>query len=298
MPARLAIRATAPIELPHILLFLDDPEHVVLEPLFQAVGLKPVYDFPLMQGGGRLTGRLLPRSAQTNAFFNRLAAHADPAACRARCAHNTGPSPLVFATGDGNHSMAAAKAHWERVKRGLPPAERAAHPARWVLAELVNLHDESICFEAVHRLLINTDPDEVVRFLTHRPAGADLTALPLSCRFAGHTRKITLPAPPDALPAAVLQQALDAYLAAHPQTGIDFIHGTDTLLQLADAPGCIGFLLPDFTKDALFPQVLRAGVLPRKTFSMGTALEKRYYLEARPITPAARAICQTEDNLI
>lgn len=288
VPARLAIRAEAPIELPHILLFLDDPTHTVLEALFEAAAhLAPIYDFPLMQGGGQLTGRLLPCGEQTDAFFDRLAAHAAPDACRARCADNTGPMPLVFATGDGNHSMAAAKAHWEQLKRRLPPAARAAHPARWVLAELVNLHDESICFEAVHRLLLQTDIEEVVRFFAARPAPAGAKPLPFSYRAAGRTGTVTLPAPRDALPVAVLQQALDDFLAAHPQTSIDFIHGTDTLLHLADQPDRVGFLLPDFAKNALFPQVLRAGVLPRKTFSMGTALEKRYYLEARPITPEA-----------
>ena len=99
-----------------------------------------------------------------------------------------------------------------------------------------------------------------------------------------------MPAPPDTLPVAALQQALDSYLAAHPQAEIDFIHGTDTLTRLSAASGHIGFILPDFPKSELFPQVLHAGVLPRKTFSMGTALEKRYYLEARPITPAAQAL--------
>lgn len=298
VPARLAIRAEVPVELPHILLFLDDPAHTVLEPLFEAsADLAPVYDFSLMQNGGHLIGRLLPCGAQTDAFLARLAAHADPNACHTRCVHNTGASPLVFATGDGNHSMAAAKAHWERVKCGLSPAERAAHPARWVLAELVNLHDESICFEAVHRLLLGVNPSEVIRFLEKLPAAADAVSVTLPCRFEGRTQEITLPVPPNVLPVAVLQQALDNYLAAHPQVGIDFIHGTETLLHLADASGRIGFLLPNFPKAALFPHVLRAGVLPRKTFSMGTAREKRYYLEARPITPAACAAFQQQTRL-
>lgn len=285
VPARLAIRADAPIELPHILLFLDDPQRAVLEPLFESAGaLPPVYDFPLLQGGGRLTGRLLPRGAQTDAFFARLAAHA------ARCAGGAAAAPPVFATGDGNHSMAAAKEHWTRVKRGLSPAQRSTHPARWVLAELVNLHDPSICFEPVHRLLRHVVPDDVLRFFAAYPAPPHAVPLTMPCRFAGTTCAAVLPAAPDALPVAAVQRALDAYLACHPRSGIDFIHGTENLLRLADAPGCMGFVLPEFPKRALFPQVVRAGVLPRKTFSMGTALEKRYYLEARPITPeAARA---------
>ena len=282
VPARLAIRAAAPFELPHIMLFADDPAHTLLEPLFAACkDLPPLYDFELMQGGGHITGRLAAPRVQPDACLRRLGTCAQTAAGRA-----PGRAPLLFATGDGNHSMAAARAHWERLKPALSPAARACHPARWVLAELVNLHDDSICFEAVHRLLLNADPADALRFLegwsaAHAPRGANMVSLP--CRFGGRERMLALPLAADELPVSALQQALDAYLAARPQTGIDFIHGTDTLRHLADAPGRIGFVLPDFPKDALFPYVIRRGVLPRKTFSMGTALEKRYYLEARAI---------------
>ena len=287
VPARLAIRSEAPFELPHILLFADDPAHTLLEPLFAACADDaPLYDFELMQGGGHITGRLVPPDARVQAFLDRLAAHADPAACRARYGQTADDAPLVFATGDGNHSMSAAKAHWERVKRTLSPAERQRHPARWVLAELVNLHDKSICFEAVHRLLLHIDPADALRFLEGWFAARrtpDAVPLPLACRYQGQDHTLSLPLTAGELPVAALQQALDAYLAARTQAGIDFIHGTDTLLRLADAPQRLGFLLPDFPKDALFPYVLSHGVLPRKTFSMGTALEKRYYLEARAI---------------
>lgn len=283
VPPRLAIRAEAPFELPHIMLFVDDPAHALLEPLFAACAEQaPLYDFELMQGGGHITGRLVSPGMQAEAFFSRLAAHAG--ACRTRA--GAGAVPPLFATGDGNHSMAAAKAHWERVKRTLSPAEQARHPARWVLAELINLHDPSICFEAVHRLLLNADPADVLRFLEGWAAAharPDAVPAVLSCRYQGQEHTLSLPLAPGELPVTALQQALDAYLAARPQVGIDFIHGTDTLRHLSDAAGRIGFLLPDFAKDALFPYVAAHGVLPRKTFSMGTALEKRYYLEARMI---------------
>ena len=287
VPARLAIRSEAPFELPHILLFLDDPAHTVLEPLFAACAqTPPLYDFELMQGGGHITGRLVAPGAQTVAFADRLAAHAAPDTCRARYGLGADAAPLVFATGDGNHSMAAAKAHWERLKPTLSPAERETHPARWVLAELVNLHDESICFEAVHRLLLDVAPGDVLCFLEGWfAAHAPQSAVPLSIawRHQGQNGRLSLPLAPGVLPVSALQNALDAYLAARPQAGIDFIHGTDTLLHLADAPSRIGFVLPDFPKAQLFPYVMQRGVLPRKTFSMGTALEKRYYLEARAI---------------
>ena len=287
VPARLAIRSEAPFELPHILLFLDDPAHTVLEPLFAACAqTPPLYDFELMQSGGHITGRLVAPGAQTAAFADRLAAHAAPDTCRARYELGADAAPLVFATGDGNHSMAAAKAHWERLKPTLSPAERETHPARWVLAELVNLHDESICFEAVHRLLLDVDPGDVLRFLSDWLAAEipqDARPSPITICRQGQEMQFMLPVPEGVLPVTVLQNALDAYLAARPQAGIDFIHGTDTLLHLADAPSRIGFVLPDFPKAQLFPYVMQRGVLPRKTFSMGTALEKRYYLEARAI---------------
>lgn len=157
--------------------------------------------------------------------------------------------------------MAAAKAHWERLKPTLSPAERETHPARWVLAELVNLHDESICFEAVHRLLLDVDPGDVLRFLSDWLAAElpqDARPSPITICRQGQEMQFMLPVPEGVLPVTVLQNALDAYLAARPQAGIDFIHGTDTLLHLADAPGRIGFVLPDFPKAQLFPYVMRA----------------------------------------
>lgn len=285
VPPRLSIRENAPFELPHILLFLDDPAQTVLEPLFAAKHSRvPLYDFALMQGGGHITGRFTTPDADTDAFFRRLAAHAAPEACCARYHLPAGAPPFVLATGDGNHSMAAAKAHWERIKPGLSPAARQVHPARFVLAELVNLWDESICFEAVHRLLLQVDPADAVRFLERYFAasgatGSQTLSFPFRCQ--GQSGRLAVRAPLDTLPVSLLQDALDAYLRTRPDAVIDFIHGTDTLLGLADAPGRLGFLLPDFEKQALYPYVLRQGVLPRKTFSMGTALEKRYYLEGR-----------------
>lgn len=294
VPARLAIRAQAPFELPHILLFVDDPAHTLLEPLFSACADVPVcYDFTLMQGGGHIKSRFVPIGDAVDAFLTRLSAHAAPEACRARYGLSENQAPLVFATGDGNHSMAAAKAHWEQVKRGLNAEQALTHPARFVLAELVNLQDESICFEAVHRLLLNVHADDALAFLC-----AYFSSAGLSCSLDGHAEPKALLLPfytqgrsgalsisgaEDTLPVALLQEAIDAFLRARPEVQIDFIHGTDTLLALSDAPARLGFLLPDFGKDLLFPYVLNHGVLPRKTFSMGTALEKRYYLEGRMI---------------
>lgn len=295
VPPRLAIRAQAPFELPHIILFLDDPNHTVLEPLFaDAQSVPPLYDIELMQGGGRLTERFLPQNDAVRAFLSRLTAHCTADACRARYGLSSAAAPLAFATGDGNHSMSAAKAHWERLKQSLTADERQTHPARFVLAELVNLWDESICFEAVHRLLLHAHAPHVLSFLARYFTDAGYAA---TVEHAPQANTLSLPwrsadadgflvlrgTAPDALPVALLQGALDAYLAANPTVGIDFIHGTHELLTLAGEPDRLGFLLPDFGKEALFPYVLSHGVLPRKTFSMGTALEKRYYLEGRRI---------------
>lgn len=285
VPARLEIRQKARFELPHILLFLDDPAHRVLEPLFSGnVAAQTCYDLELMNGGGHLTGRFMRQGTETEAFFSRLAAHAAPDACCARYQLEQDSPSFVFATGDGNHSMSAAKMHWEQVKCRLSPHEQKDHPARFVLAELVNLHDPSICFEAVHRLLSHVEPSDVLRFLEgYFAALGPARTIPISYRFGGAEGSIAVPCKPGGLPVVPVQKAIDAYLCARPKAEIDFIHSADSLRSLADAPDRLGFLLPDFDKAGLFPYIIKHGVLPRKTFSMGTAREKRYYFEGRMI---------------
>ena len=274
VPPRVRIRRGAALELPHVLMLLNDPQRRVLEPLYAARdALESVYDFELMQGGGHLRGWKVEGDAA-----RRVEAALDAVA--ADCAESSAPgaAPLFLAVGDGNHSLAAARAYWMELREGLTPAERANHPARYALAEIENLHCPAIQFEPIHRVLTGVDPEALLAAWEARMPqpgeGFALTAvsrnLERSYSFGAH-------------PLRALQEFLDEYLAEHPGAEVDYIHGDGVLRRLADRPDAVGFLLCGFAKAELFPYIETWGVLPRKTFSMGHAHEKRYYLEARRI---------------
>ncbi len=284
IPPRVAVRKNAPIELPHVMLLADDPGRTVIEPLTQATGdMEQVYDFELMLGGGHITGWQLGL-AQLDQVAQALTALADPAAFRARYGGEDLPT-LLFAVGDGNHSLATAKECYERQKKLTPPEKWSSLPARFALTELVNLHDESLEFEPIHRVVFGVEPEALVDALVNAYPGAFrgqgeghrlpyVTAQGEGC--------VTVPSPAAQLPVGTLQNFLDDYLKAAGGR-VDYIHGDDVTRRLAAQEGCIGFLLPAMGKDQLFPTVMHDGVLPRKTFSMGQAQDKRFYLEARRI---------------
>lgn len=296
IPPRLAVRQGAILELPHIMLLIDDPERTVIEPLFEQTDrLQTAYDTPLMLDGGHLTGWFLPAGEETDTLLARLARLSDPAVFAAKYGLTTPHAPLPFAVGDGNHSMATAKAAWEQIKPTLSEQARATHPARFVLAEVVNIHDDSLEIEGIHRVLFGASADTVFDaaaafFAAHGGAAcADPAAIPsgaqtFPCRADGQDHVLCVTGSPWALPVATLQNFLDDFLSHHPDCRIDYIHGADVVAQLADSGCNMGFLLPDPAKEDLFRGVILDGVLPRKTFSMGVAAEKRYYMEARHIT--------------
>jgi hypothetical protein len=274
------------------MLLIDDPEGTVVEALTAEKSRMPTeYMASLMENGGRVSGWSL-REEHKSAVLSALAALGDARRFE-DFYHAPGQAPLVFAIGDGNHSLAAAKSCWEERKGNLSPEERENHPARFALAELVNLHDESLAFEAIHRLLLNVEPRAVLDALTAfypgttlregAPGGKSETpAHTFTAVFGGKTVQITVPKPEAQLEVATLQNFLDEYLAA--QGGkIDYIHGEAVLRDLTRQENTLGFLLPPMEKRQLFPTVLFDGALPRKTFSMGEAEDKRFYLEARRI---------------
>ena len=285
IPPRVAVRKNAPIELPHVMLLTDDPGRTVIEPLAQAApGLEKVYDFDLMEHGGHVTGWLLGKSEQAG-VARALTALADPARFRAR--YHTDGAVMLFAVGDGNHSLATAKECYERQKRLTPPEKWPYLPARYALVELVNLHDDSLQFEAIHRVAFGVDPGDLLKALLDCYPGAHYGegeghALPFVC---GRTEGVvTVPRPQAQLPVATLQNFLDQYLLKQDRRcHVDYIHGEDVVRSLTQRPETIGFLLPAMGKEELFPTVIHDGVLPRKTFSMGEAHDKRFYLEARKI---------------
>lgn len=306
IPPRLRIRKDAPLELPHILVLIDDPARTVIEPIAGAVCPRcKAYDFELMQAGGRVEGWFISNEAKIQTALRALEALADPASYRQK--YDCDQPPLLFAMGDGNHSLATAKANWESLKAGLSAGERENHPARFALVELENVHDAGIEFEPIHRVLFNLDVKKTVEWLRARLAAdnggcaVELFASKAACDDAAQKAmgkdKHVLPfviregfgfflvnAPAAQLEVGTLQHALDALRAPMPDSVIDYIHGEDVVLELGRKDGNMGFLLPPMGKDAFFRTVIFDGALPRKTFSMGEANEKRYYLECRKIS--------------
>ncbi|MFR1052125.1 MAG: DUF1015 domain-containing protein [Lachnospirales bacterium] len=286
IPPRVAVRKNAPIELPHIMLLCDDPEQTVIEPLGgeRKGSMELLYDFDLMEDGGHLTGWLLDEAsaARTAAALRFLF---DPAAFQARYGLEPGIPVLQFAVGDGNHSLATARECYERQKRLTDPAHWAELPSRYTLCEVVSLHDDSLEFEPIHRVVFDVNGKDLLASLrqsfpgSHDGEGAGHV---LRYVWAGGEGAVTVPHPEQQLPAATLQTFLDGYVKEHGGS-IDYIHGTDVAQDLGRRSGNMAFLLPPMGKDELFPTVIRDGVLPRKTFSMGQANDKRFYLEARKI---------------
>ena len=286
IPPRVAVRKNAPIELPHVMLLADDPDRTVIEPLSEHTDeMEPLYDFELMEQGGHLRGWRLT-GEQKEQVHTALAALADPAAFRNRY-HLVEDLPvLLFAVGDGNHSLATAKECYERQKRLTPPEHWANLPARYALVELDNLHDASLEFEPIHRLVFGAKPEELLEALTEYYPGAkrgDGDGHKLAYVYGETQGLVSVPDPAAQLPVGTLQNFLDWYLARHKGVRVDYIHGEDVVRKLAAQPDTVGFLLPAMGKEELFPTVIRDGVLPRKTFSMGEAHDKRFYLEARRI---------------
>ena len=253
IPARVEIRRNAPLELPHVMILVDDPARDLIEGI-DAEGLPVLYDFDLMMDGGHLKGYLLTGEKQ-KAFLDALDVL-------------TAGKELPFAVGDGNHSLATAKAC-----AALSDDPRA----RYALAELVNIHSAALDFEPIYRVVFGVDP-------------ADLIAS-ASAAFTGQTqRKVEYLTASgtgtfyvDGLETKVLQDFIDAYVENHPGASVDYIHGEASLRALAQKDGAVGFLFRGIGKGDLFPYVAANGPLPRKTFSMGEAWDKRYYMEARRI---------------
>ena len=280
LPPRLKIRRGAPVELTHIMILIDDPDRTVLEPLQAAkASLRKVYDFDLMMGGGHLAGWAVEGKEMLARVDQSLNALMD----------TKGEHPLLLAVGDGNHSLATAKAYWNEIREGLSAAERESHPARYALCEIVNIHDEALLFEPIYRIVTGTNRMEIMAAWKQYAAqhGMRLDREGEGHRFtvvsADGEGTVVVKDPEGAIPCETIQKFLDDFLANHSGTGIDFIHGESSLRTLAEKPRTVGFLLPEIDKHTFFKDVETLGVLPRKTFSMGEADEKRFYMEAKRI---------------
>ena len=269
IPPRKAVRENAPLELSHVILLCDDDRKELIEPLrISKHTMKELYSFDLMLGGGHIRGWLV-NGDHARAFNTRLASYIK---------RKSKELSLVFAVGDGNHSLAAAKSCYESQKaQGL-----ANPPARYAMVELENIHDDALKFEPIHRIVKGVNPDELISAVKNDIcAGMFAPSWPVKYYSHGKNGTFHIDRSKGASALIVLQKYLD-----EKGYNIDYIHDTDALITLSNEEGCVGFELPAFdakAKSEFFRVISESEVLPRKTFSMGHAQEKRYYLEARKI---------------
>jgi len=274
IPPRMKVRRGAGMELSHVLLLCDDEQELLIEPLKNETDkFEKVYDQQLLMDGGHIRGYII-NGARAKELEKAIEAY-----CARKAEQYGEAAPMLFAVGDGNHSLATAKACYEELKNSGAEAEKLVR-ARYAMVELENIRDDVQKFEPIHRLLTDVEPEAVLEYLENNCGAAEGHAI---CWMAGGKQgTIHLDREKGLLPVAVLQTALDKYLEANAGS-IDYIHGMDALEQLSAKPASIGFALEAVPKGDFFRGIAKDGVLPRKTFSMGEAQEKRYYLEARKL---------------
>ena len=296
---RIAVRRGAELELPHILVLIDDPLHTVIEPMVAFLqAMEKLYDTELMLGGGRVCGHAVD-AAQSERAVQALQALVSPQAFAARYGVPVNTPVMLFAVGDGNHSLATAKSIWDSVKGSVG----SDHPSRYALVEVENIHDPALAFSPIHRLLFGVSVDvrqALAESFGSRLACTDVpsadamracvqtTAGPVhavgligpGARFS----VITIADPPSTLAVGTVQPFIDGLIERGGATQVDYVHGDEVLERLAMIDGSVGIHLAAVSKSDLLRRVVREGPLPRKTFSMGEAHEKRFYIEARRIS--------------
>lgn len=264
VPPRIALRKIADLEFSHTVMFCDDKNKTIIEPIRSKLDqLKIVYDFDLMTNGGHITGYLLSKDIALN-FESAVKIYEENNA---------------YLVGDGNHSLVTAKLTYEALKELNPNADWENHPARYAMVELENIHSEAMVFEPIYRVAKTVEADSMIRALMKldAPGGAEI-----SWFFGKEKGIVHLEIKDHELPIEALQRFLDNWFESH-DGSVDYIHGKDTVKKLAQQPDTVGFILPDMSKSILFPYILTGKVMPKKTFSIGHAEEKRYYLEGRKI---------------
>jgi len=306
IPPRVKIREGAALEVPHIMILIDDESNSVIGPATDhKKDFSKLYDFNLMFNSGRLTGYLIDQPKVEKMIIAGLEKLADPQSFSLKYNLPEDTPLLLFAVGDGNHSLATAKTIWEKIKASSPDPEIIKNsPLRYALVEVVNLHDESLIFEPIHRLLFevkspeNLGKDlreffgeeiEIKQHHSFEELKAEVNSRKKSAQIAGIIYKssfqsIHFKKPVFNLTVATIQNFLDNYLEKKAAAGLDYVHGSESLYNLTrKKERSIGFYLPTLDKNELFPTVILDGALPRKTFSMGEAWEKRFYLEVRKL---------------
>ncbi len=283
IPPRLKVRRDASLELPHIMLLIDDIAKEVIETnLTQLANFEKVYDFDLMQDSGHLVGYKMSEKACAQ-LDEKLAALDNIESFNEKYGINE-TSPLIYAMGDGNHSLATAKTHYENLKQQIGE-EALKSPARYALCELVNLHDDSLVFEAIHRVVFDADGNAFLNAVQKEyeiSLDEDAIGQTFTFVFDGQEKKITITNPNEYLTVASVQKLLDEFIEGHGGE-VDYIHGEDVVRKLCEDKKNFGIILEAMDKSDLYKSVILDGALPRKTFSMGDACDKRFYTEVRKI---------------
>lgn len=282
IPPRLKVRENALLELPHIMILIDDEKKEIIENIKNEVtDADKVYDFDLMENGGHIKGYKL-NDEVINKLLGKLEKLADKSYFEKKYnVENKGV--LLFAMGDGNHSLATAKANYENLKKNLSEEEYLNHPARYALVELVNLHSPALEFEPIHRVIFDTDVDKLVNSLyEYYDINEDGNGQYFELVTKNMDKKLYIANPKSNIAVGSIQLFLDEYLKEN-EGKIDYIHGNETTRNMGREEGNVGILFEAMPKEELFRTVILDGALPRKTFSMGHSYDKRYYLEARKI---------------
>lgn len=282
IPPRVKIRENAPLELPHIMILIDDDKKRIIENLKNKVSEDDiVYDFDLMKNGGHVKGYLLNEETMDE-VDKGLKELADKEVFAKKYDVNN-KEVLLFAMGDGNHSLATAKACYEKLKETMSEEEYLNNPARYALVELVNLHSPALEFEAINRVIFNTNPEKLLNSLKeYYQINKDGNGQEIEVITNDVDEKWYIENPKSNIAVGSIQIFLDEYLKNN-EGKIDYIHGEETTKNLAKQSGNVGFIFEAMPKNELFKTVILDGSLPRKTFSMGHSYDKRYYLESRKI---------------
>ena len=283
IPPRQRVRRGAPLELPHIIMLIDDRTKSIIEPLAEETErFERLYDFDLMKNGGHLKGYLVDEVVKQE-ILGEIEKLGDKAAFEEK--YNVkDKGVLMFAAGDGNHSLATAKSCWEEIKKTLSDKEKENHPERYALVEVMNIHDDALEFEPIQRVIFDVDGEKLLEAFKayYETSDTDNGGQRVDYVVNGREGSVYIKNPSSNLPVGSLQNFLDKYLAENGGR-IDYIHGNDVVRSLAKESNTIGFMVDAMEKNDLFLTVIKDGSLPRKTFSMGEAQDNRFYLECKKI---------------
>ena len=291
IPPRMAVRRGARLETPHVMMLADDPDRLLIEPVGrQKEKLRPLYDGELMLGGGHVAGWAVEDPDLIRQIEDAMEVLSSQETFLAKYPGAPNDRPMDLAVGDGNHSLATAKAYWEELKKTLTPQQQKDHPARWCLAEVCNVRSDAVEIEPIHRVLFNTSYDTVLLNLVTW-SDENLAGIRFGDSFE---QKLQLMGPRDRchlsfenpsapLGVGTVDEFVEYFLENHPEARVDYVHDEAAVRSFCEKEGAVGMLLPAMRKGDLFRGVVLGGVLPRKTFSLGHAEEKRYYIECRRI---------------